>query len=216
MGKLNQGILGGFTGTVGTVIGMCKKNGDDIIIAKSKRKRTSNTEGQVNQRTKFGLVTGFMQPLNPVVKYGCRMVAGNAMTPYNYACKNALDKALTGVAPDIELDYSKVLISDGQLSQPTGATAQLVEDVVNFKWNDNSDSSSGIGTDKAVLVVYNVDNYEVSYSIGKVTRASGSGSLPIPNSAVGDKLLFYIFFQSASDQFHVSSSQYLGTATLSA
>lgn len=216
MGKLNQGILGGFTGTVGTVIGMCKKNGDDVIIAKSKRKRTSNTEGQVNQRTKFGLVTGFMQPLNPVVRIGCKMVAGKDMTPYNFACKYALDKAITGIAPDVELDFSKVLISDGLLSQPTGTTAQLVEDVVNFKWNDNSESSSGIGTDKAVMVVYNVDNYEVSYSIGKVTRASGSGSLPIPNSAVGDKLLFYIFFQSANDPFHVSSSQYLGTAAVSA
>lgn len=214
MGKLNQGILGGFSGTVGTVIGSSNRKGDDIIRAKSKNRRISNTEGQVNQRTKFGLVTGFMQPLNPLLKYGCKMVAGNTMTPYNYACKNALDKALTGVAPDVGLDYSKVLISDGQLSQPTGTTAELVEDVVNFKWNDNSSSSTGIGTDKAVMVVYNVENYELSYSIGQVTRASGSGTLPIPNSAVGDKLLFYIFFQSAIDPFDVSSSQYLGTATV--
>ena len=211
-----MGILGGFSGTVGTVIGICKKNGDDIIIAKSKKKRTSNTEGQVNQRTKFGLVTGFMQPLNPVLRYGCKMLAGNEMTPYNYACKNALDKALTGVAPDFELDFSKVLISNGKLSQPTATTAQLVADLVNFKWNDNSNSSSGIGTDKAVMVVYNVENFELSYSIGQVTRASGSGSLPVPNSAEGDKLLFYIFFQSAIDPFNVSSSQYLGSAIVSA
>lgn len=216
MGKLNQGILGGFSGTVGTVIGSCNRKGDDIIRAKSKNRRTSNTEGQVNQRTKFGFVTGFMQPLNPVIRIGCKIAAGNVMTPYNFACKNALDKAITGVAPDVELDYSKVLISDGQLSQPTGTTAQLEGNVVNFQWNDNSDSSSGIGTDKAVLVAYNVNNYEVSYSIGKVTRSSGSGSLPIPNSAIDDKLLFYIFFQSTSDSFNVSTSQYLGTATVTA
>ncbi len=216
MGKLNMGILGGFSGTVGTVIGICKKNGDDVIIAKTKRKRTSNTEGQVNQRTKFGLVTGFIQPLNPVVKYGCKMVAGNAMTPYNYACKYALDKAIVGVAPDFGLDYGKLLISYGQQSQSTNTTAVLVDDVVNFNWNDNSSSSSGIGSDKAVMVVYNVDNFELSYSFNDATRADKSGSLSIPNSAIGDKLLFYIFFQSANDPFNVSSSQYLGTAIVSA
>ena len=209
---MNIGILGGFSGTVGTVIGICKKNGDDLIIAKTKRKRTSNTEGQVNQRTKFGLVTGFMQPLNPVVKYGCKMVAGNSMTPYNYACKNALSNAIVGIAPDFGLDYSKILISVGQLSQPTGTTAVLVDGVVNFSWVDNSTSSSSVGADKAVLVVYNSENYELSYSIGQVTKSAGSGSLPIPNGAVGDKLLFYIFFQSEIDPFLVSTSQFLGTA----
>jgi len=45
MGKLNMGILGGFSGTVGTVVGMTNKNGDDIIRAKSKKPRTSTTEG---------------------------------------------------------------------------------------------------------------------------------------------------------------------------
>ena len=63
MGKLNMGILGGFSGTVGTVVGSTNKKGDDIIRVKTKRTRTSNTEGQVNQRTKFRLVTGFMQEL---------------------------------------------------------------------------------------------------------------------------------------------------------
>ncbi len=36
MGKLNLGILGGFSGTVGTVVGSTSKKGDDIIRAKSK------------------------------------------------------------------------------------------------------------------------------------------------------------------------------------
>lgn len=214
MGKLNMGILGGFSGTVGTVIGLSKKNGDDVIIAKSKRKRTSNTEGQVNQRTKFGLATGFMQTLNPLVKVGCKTVAGNDMSAYNYACKHLMAKAIVGTAPDFEIDYSQVLVSDGQLSQPTNASAQLVNGVVNFKWDDNTGLCNGTGTDKVVMIVYNVSNFELSFSTAAATRSSKAGTLNIPNSSVGDQLVFYMFLQSATDTYSVSSSQYLGTATV--
>lgn len=214
MAKLVQGVLGGFTGTVGTVIGMCKKNGDDVIIAKSKKKRTSSTEGQVNQRTKFGLTTGFMQALNPLVKVGCKTAAGNDMSAYNYACKHLMTNAIVGTSPDFEIDYSQVLVSDGQLSQPTNASAQLVNGVVNFKWDDNTGDCTGAGTDKVVLVVYNVTNLEVSYKITAETRSTKAGTLNIPNSSEGDQLVFYMFLQSATDPYLVTTSQYLGTATV--
>ena len=39
MGKMNMGILGGFSGTVGTVIGSSNRKGEDIIRVKSKKPR---------------------------------------------------------------------------------------------------------------------------------------------------------------------------------
>jgi len=109
MGKLVIGILGGFSGTVGTVVGSTNKKGDDIIRAKTKRARTSNTEAQVNQRTKFGLVTGFMQAINFILKFSFKQVAGDAMTAYNYAVQYALKNAMTGEAPDFELTQNQGL-----------------------------------------------------------------------------------------------------------
>jgi len=214
MGKLVIGILGGFSGTVGTVVGSTNKKGDDIIRAKTKRARTSNTEAQVNQRTKFGLVTGFMQAINFILKFSFKQVAGDAMTAYNYAVQYALKNAMTGEAPDFELDYSKVLISDGQLSRETTAGAELVDGKVNFHWADNSGSGKCTSTDNAVLLVYNVDQSELSYSIGAVTRGMKAGSLPLPYNQTGDTLLFYLFFQSASDETLVSSSHFLGSVVV--
>lgn len=207
-----MGILGGFSGAVGTVIGSTNKNGDDLIRVKNKKKRTSNTARQVNQRTKFGMVLEFMTPLNPLVKIGCREVSGDGMNPLNYACKTALSTAVIGDAPDFTLDYSKVLISKGKVAQPTDTTAELTAGVVNFNWIDNSTTSTGEASVYAVLVVYNAMNLQLSYSIGASTKADKTGSLPIPNSAVGDKLLFYIFFQSDVDPLLVSTSQFLGNA----
>jgi hypothetical protein len=214
MGKLNMGILGGFTGTVGTVIGFCNKNGDDVIRVKSKKKRSSNTEGQVNQQTKFGMVLEFMKPLNPLLQIGFCDASGNGMSSFNYACKNALKVAINGEAPDFEFDFSKVVLSKGMVAQPTGTTAELTNSAVNFNWEDNSSTSTGGKLLNAVMVVYNVMNYQLSYSIGMATKADKTGSLPIPNSEVGDKLLFYIFFQSAIDPLQVSTSQFLGSAVV--
>ena len=214
MGKLVIGILGGFSGTVGTVVGSTNKKGDDIIRAKTKRPRTSNTEGQANQRTKFGLVTAFMQAINFILKFSFKQVAGDTMSSYNYACQYALKNAITGQTPDFELDYSKVLISEGQLSRETTAGAELVDGKVNFHWEDNSSSGNCASTDKAVLLVYNVDQSELSYSMGAITRGMKAGSLPLPYNETGDSLLFYLFFQSASDETLVSSSHFLGNMVI--
>lgn len=214
MGKLVMGILGGFSGTVGTVVGSVNKNGDDIIRARSKRKRTSFSEGQVNQQSRFALVTQFMQPLNPLLRLGCSKAAGTAMTPYNYACKSALTNAVVGTAPDFTIDFGRVELSVGSLSKTASASATVADGVVQFVWEDNTQSSSGNATDAAVLVVYNVDAGEVGFADSGFTRSSKAGSVPVPYGMDGDRLLFYLFFQSATDQGVVSGSQYLGSATL--
>ncbi len=210
---MNMGILSGFSGTVGTVIGSVKKNGDDIIRAKTKIRRVSQTEAQVNQRTKFGLVTQFMKPLSPLLKIGFSAIAGDSMSGYNYACMQALKKAVTGTAPDFAIDFSKIIISEGGLHQVVRPTAEIADGKVSFHWEDNTSSSNGQTTDQAIMVAFNTKNYEYSYSNGDFTRGSASGSLALPNSEVGDNLEIYLFFRTA-DGTIVSSSQYLGTVTV--
>jgi hypothetical protein len=214
MAKLMIGILGGFSGTVGTVVGCINRNGNAIIRSRSKKPRTSKTDAQVNQRAKFGSVIQFLQPLNPLLKIGLKAAAGTIMSPLNYASMVALNEAVSGSAPDIEIDYTKVLLSEGGLGEVSGASMALTDKTVNFQWEDNSSTGTGEATDNAVMVAYNVDNGQVSYLLEGVTRASQSGSLSIPNSAVGNHLLMYLFFQSASDVTLVSTSQYVGNAVI--
>jgi hypothetical protein len=215
MGKLNLGILGGFSGTVGTVVGSTNKKGDDIIRAKSKKRRTSQTPRQVSQQTKFGLVTGFMQGINPLLKTSFKQMAGaENMLSHNYACRHALKNAVVGTDAEPELDYSKIIISDGSLSRISGATAIKEDDNIKFSWSDTVGSSNGTAGDNVTLLVYNVTNGEISYSMGEILRSEKTATLPIPYSETGDQLLFYLFFQSANDPTLVSTSQYLGTVTV--
>lgn len=101
--------------------------------------------------------------------------------------------------------------SFGDLSRVSAASATLVDHVVNFVWDANSASTKGNSTDNAVMLVYNVDAGELSFAMDTATRAAKHGSLALPFAEVGDRLLFYLFFQSATDPLIVSSSQYLGT-----
>lgn len=215
MGKLNMGILGGFSGTVGTVVGMTNKKGDDIIRGKSKKPRTSTTEGQLIQRTKFGLVTGFMQPFNQLLQIGCKSAAGSSMTPFNYACKMALSEAVTGDGADVMLNYAKVRLSEGQLGMATGVSVSIIDEKAKFVWNYGS-GHAGNATDKAFMVVYNVDNNEMNISNALVSREDKGGEVVLPYCETGDKLLCYLFFQSATDSAIVSNSQLAGEITMSA
>jgi hypothetical protein len=215
LGKLNLGILSGISGTVGTVNGSSNKKGDDIIRARSKRSRPANTAGQVNQQTRFGLVTGFMQGLNPFIRTGLKLVAAaEHMSPYNYACQYALNNAIVGTATQPEIDYSKIFISQGELSRISGATAVKNADMIDFTWSDVVDNCIGFATDTVTLVAYNVSNGERSYSMGEVARSEKTASLPIPYCEAGDTLLFYLFFQSATDPLLVSKSQHLGSVVV--
>ena len=210
MGKLNMGVLGGFSGTVGTVIGSITRKGDDLIRVKSKIRRTSNTVGQMDQRSRFGLVLRLMRTLNILLKIGFKLFASDQMSSFNYASRKAMAQAIIGTYPDYEIDYSKLVISEGLLAQVTSVTYEMMDGMINFHWIGNLIGNSH-PTDKMVLVIYNSTNRQLSYTIGVTTRVTKGGILPIPNSAIGDKLVLYLFLQSADDEQVVSTSQYVGT-----
>lgn len=212
MAKLALGILGGFSGAVGTVVGSVNKKGDDIIRARSKRSRPANTAGQVKQQTKFGLVNGTLQGLNPVIKIGLKQIAGaKNMTPFNYASAYALSNALTGTDEQPELDYTKLLLSQGGLNRISGASATKTAEGVQFVWSDKVEGLIGELTDYVTLVVYNADNSELCFSAGQYLRKDKKGLLPLPYSESGDRLYCYLFFQSATDALLVSNTQHAGS-----
>ena len=62
MGTYSKGILGSFTGKVGTVIGS-SWNGIDYMRSLPRPSSKAPTALQLAQREKFGLVTKFVAPI---------------------------------------------------------------------------------------------------------------------------------------------------------
>lgn len=66
MGTIKQGILGGFSGKVGTVIGSSWK-GISYMRGRAQNVKNPQTEKQIEQRSKFALTLDFLKPITPFV-----------------------------------------------------------------------------------------------------------------------------------------------------
>src|SRR5690606_18987475 len=109
MGKISQGVLGGFSGKVGNVVGGSWK-GIDYMRIMPANVANPKSPGQLDQRSKFSTVLQFLQPLVDFVKVGFKLYAKN-MTQFNSAMSYNLLNAITGTYPNFSIDYRTALLS---------------------------------------------------------------------------------------------------------
>ena len=154
MGTINQGILGGFSGKVGTVIGGSWK-GINYMRGKAASISNPQTEAQLDQRARFGAALKFLQPLTAFLRVGFKNYAVR-MTAFNSAMSYNLNNALTGTYPDYSIDYASALVSRGSLPGALNPEiSSTAASVIDFTWDDNSTDSNATTDDKVLLVVYN-------------------------------------------------------------
>ena len=171
MGKISQGVLGGFSGKVGNIVGGTWK-GIDYMRIKPSNVANPRTQGQVDQRTKFSNVLNFLQPMTEFLRVGYKLYA-NKMTQFNSAMSYQLQNAITGVYPDFSIDYTKVLVSKGALLRAEATTGVSTEaGVVQLSWTDNSASGGAKATDKALIMLYNADKKVAVYDTAGADRKS--------------------------------------------
>ena len=101
MGKIKQGILGGFSGKTGTVVGSSRK-GISVIRGIAPSIAQPNTEAQLAQRLRFSVVGKFLHPLVPFLRIGFKKGAVK-MSGVNAAMSYNLQNALTGAYPVLTL-----------------------------------------------------------------------------------------------------------------
>ncbi|MCF8387963.1 MAG: DUF6266 family protein [Bacteroidales bacterium] len=212
MGKIAQGVLGGFSGKVGNIVGGTWK-GIDYMRIKPANVSNPKTQGQLDQRSKFSTVLKFLQPLTDFLKVGFKLYAIK-MTQFNSAMSYNLNNAITGTYPNFTIDYTKALVSRGSLVGAAGAAAASSSaGVVEFTWTDNSGSGNALGTDKALLVVYNATKGYAVYDSAGASRATQAQNLTVPSDFSGDSVEAFIGFVS-EDGKEVANSVYIGSVTV--
>jgi hypothetical protein len=213
MGTIKQGILGGFSGKVGTVIGSSWK-GISYMRGQAQHVKNPRSAGQLNQRSKFSLALSFLQPVVPYIRIGYKSQAAK-QTEFNAAMSYTIKNAITGSYPSYALDFTKIVVSKGGLTQVTGATASWNNNSneVKIDWTDNSGVGNALATDKAMPFIYNKAKGETIYDTAGATRATHTQSLTVPNDWEGDKVEVYLGMVS-DDGKEVADSIYLGEVTL--
>lgn len=211
MGKISQGVLGGFSGKVGNVVGGTWK-GIDYMRIKPANVSNPRTAGQVDQRSKFSTTLKFLQSMTDFLRVGFKLYA-NKMTQFNAAMSYNLNNAITGSYPNFTIDYANALVSRGGLTGAFNAAVSSSGGLVEFTWDDNTGSGNAQATDKALLVVYNPAKDESIYDSAGAVRSATSQNLGMPASYVGDDVEVFIGFLS-EDGKEVANSVYIGSVTV--
>ncbi|RYD84971.1 MAG: hypothetical protein EOP54_31765 [Sphingobacteriales bacterium] len=209
MARTNKGILGHFSGTVGTVVGS-NWRGIEYMRSKSKRRSRNFTEGQLMVQAKFLLITRFIKALSQIVTYAFNDPSADK-TGMNRAFSYNYRNAVIGVYPTLNIDFTKVLVSEGILIAAAGtALTDETNGVVKFAWTPNS-GGNALDTDVSVGVIYCPELNRAIYTTSGAGRSVGEQTLDV--SLFSGKLVHgYLFFSTNTD---VSTSIYVGSLTVS-
>lgn len=212
MARITKGILGGFSGKVGTIVG-ANWRGQDIIRSTPKPSSRPPSEKQQLQQNKFKLVISFLQPLNSIQKRYFGSGSGSK-SRVNMAVSYTLNEAVEVVGDVPQLVYNKVLITRGDLAgfQNVSATAQAAQAIV-LNWEDNSVQGNANATDKVNAVCYceELGTFEVFESLGD--RSFLTAAFTLPTYYSGKEVQVWVYFNNTAETL-ACNSPYLGTLTV--
>jgi hypothetical protein len=212
MAKLKQGILGGFSGKVGNVVGG-SWNGIDYMRAKPANVKDPKTEAQMAQRMKFRVMMRFLRKVKPIIQRGFQ-AGSQRMSAVNRASSYNLKNAISGSYPDLEIDYPNLLVTRGDLMPADNVTAESsVATELHLQWNDNSGLGSAQPDDVGLLLVYVPEIEQPLLVMDQFERQDEDFVLDLPTSLAGKEVQTYLGWVSA-DGTEASDSQYLGPITV--
>jgi hypothetical protein len=208
MGKINQGILGGFSGSVGPVIGGSWK-GIDYIRAKPMSYKYDPSEEQIAHTNQFTANIAFAKSIKSSLikpiwdKMAVKMSGYNLFVKVN---KDVFDE--TGQLADFE----NLILSVGNLPLPESISVKKdpnCDNAVLITWDNNSSVRDTAPTDLLRIVVFKGKEPFILDGL-PFTRALKQANLQLPFTATGE-VNVYLFFQdkegtSYSESVHHSVS----------
>lgn len=208
MATISKGILGGFSGKVGPVVGATWR-GMDVIRSRPKSSRRTPSEKQLEQQLKFKLAISFLQPIKSIQSLYFGMGSG-VKSRVNLAVSYTISEAIQMVAGLPELIFNKVLITRGELTSFQNAVLTTQPGgVLHLEWEDNSTQGDAAPTDQVSIVCYcaELNNWEIYEGI--VMRSDLMADVTLPAYCLGKTMEVYAFLNNEK-QTAASTSLYLG------
>ena len=211
MGTNKNGILGIISGKVGNIVGSTWKGRQVFRSRPVRRKDKKPSALQLEQRAKFILLTNFLLPLKMLFNLSFAKAARN-MTGFNKAVSENKD-AITGVYPNISMDYPKVILSRGNLENVHSPKAvSIIPGQLLFAWMDNTGTGNTRGSDFNFVAAFFEDSGKWVVADKKSTRKDQSYAMDV--SGFSGKTA-QVYIMSASEPVDmVSTSVYLGAVKI--
>lgn len=212
MGTIKKGILGGFSGTVGTVVG-ANWRGMDVMRSRPKSSGSNPTPLQLLQRQKFALAIKFQNALRSMQS---RLYGENSgvRSRVNLAAGYLLKEVVAEQNGEAVLVMNKVIITKGDLTGFQNLTvAAGSNQTLVFDWEDNSSQMLAQSTDIFCTAVFEEESGVFNVQEGPEQRDATQSTLALPDSWSGKTVHVYAFFQNVA-QNKACNSLYLGTVAV--
>jgi hypothetical protein len=211
MAKLSQGINGPFSGKVGAVVGYTWK-GIPVMRGRPSPRTKPFTPKELNHQAKFRLMNKFLRPANNLLNVTFDHLA-IGMSAFNKAFSYNVKNAITGVHPNLAIDYGMALISRGDLpGAESAAVSSVSPGLLQFTWTDNSGKGKAKQTDKLFVAVYQEEIANWEYQLDIATRSQGTCEMVLKNFP-GKSAQSFIGFMAA-DGKDASNSLYTGLVNI--
>lgn len=211
MGRYIKGILGGFSGKVGNIVGG-KWKGIHYMRSLSETRNDAPTEKQVIHRAKFAFASKFLQPLQPVLKVGYR-TQNTKQSPQNAAMSDLMHNAIEGDYPAFRINPVKLRIAKGSLIVANDYQVAIEGNEIRFSWQDNPQITLSHGSNMVIMVAIGEGIYP-TYSYMDFVRNSMTGLLPLPSGPSGSEIFCYLAFANEVKNKEVSNSKLVGSVIL--
>jgi hypothetical protein len=200
MAKINNGILGGFTGKVGTVVGYIRK-GQPLIRSLPSKPAGDPSTKQLDARKRFAALRKIIPAFIPAMKIGFRAELDEKMV-HCIAFSELWSAGVVGDVPECAIDYSKIIVSKGRRPELAMASISRNGDKVTAKWAPDGNIPPADGTDEVYLAIYSTKENFVRIS-APVARSVGEITFDVPTDA-----LHCYLFAAAAEEKETSTSQY--------
>jgi hypothetical protein len=207
MAIIKNGILGGFTGKVGTVVGITR--GDKHHMRSLPNRRKKYTSNELVNQAKFKMVQDHLDPVKELIRAGFKKYyteSGGYRAALAYTRKVALVSDDAG----FYIDPALFKISGGELAGAIDPRVTLVSgNQLHFSW-DASGTDQDDRADQMMVLAYDIEKAQaITRIFDGAYRRDGEFILAVPDQFKGSDVDVYIGFLAA-DRSMQSDSQYLG------
>lgn len=215
MARIYRGILGGIEGRVGDVEGYYYK-GVPVIRAKKRIvKREITSEPKLAALARMKAANAFLRNMTDFVNLGFRFTeTGMRSNGYNAAKSYLIKNCFDGVYPNQELNYSKVILTQGDLLAALNPQIEATAEGIKFTWETDSNWAPLEKRSQVMLLVYSPALKRTEYMCSGARRWEGQEILKVREDFKGHTIHCYISFVS-DDRDCVATSTYIGAIEIS-
>lgn len=207
MGIIKQGILGGFSGKVGSVVGTSWK-GRAVMKAMPLSVANPRTTGQVNQRSKFsGCVALAKELLGGSIATFDNPFAGNVSGYNRFVARNVDAFNAGGALNPTNLKISEGVLGATSLKNSPSLNASRDQITLNFR---SISSPYNLGSDKGYAVVISHEDNAVLSSGGIVcgTRTDETLQIPLTRALAANERVYIYRAFIREDKKYASDTNY--------